>query len=266
MRQGHQNRRSRGRSRKGQNPLTRSFESTGPDVKIRGTPAHIAEKYQSLARDARSSGDEVLAENYLQHAEHYNRIIMAYREQQGPQPGEPINGSNGGRYPGASSADMDDYDDDGEMAESGQPSVSGFEPQPATSGFPARTENAHRDDRPRRNDRRQRNSDQRQGDSPRDVEVGFSDGASSEQGVNGSAANGAGRAEPQPASRAPSGEGPSRRPRRERYPSGEQTPEFLRRPVRRARSERGERISDDAQVPATADGPAGSDDGESGSD
>ena len=86
MRQGQQNRRGRGRNnnnqnRKGQNPLTRSFESTGPDVKIRGTPAHIAEKYMTLARDAQSSGDPVLAENYLQHAEHYNRIIMAFREQ-----------------------------------------------------------------------------------------------------------------------------------------------------------------------------------------
>jgi hypothetical protein len=46
-------------------------------VKIRGTPAHIAEKYISLAREALSSGDPVLAENYLQHAEHYNRTIMA---------------------------------------------------------------------------------------------------------------------------------------------------------------------------------------------
>lgn len=101
MRQGQQNRRGRGRNnnnnnnsnsgnnnRKSQNPLTRSFESTGPDVKVRGTPAHVAEKYISLARDALSSGDRVLAENYLQHAEHYNRIILTYREQQMSQGGE----------------------------------------------------------------------------------------------------------------------------------------------------------------------------------
>src|SRR5882672_7298713 len=100
MRQGQQNRRGRGRNRKGhQNPLTRSFESTGPDVKIRGTPAHIAEKYLSLARDAQTSGDPVLAENYLQHAEHYSRIIMAYREQFTPQ-GEGMNG-HGQRSPQA---------------------------------------------------------------------------------------------------------------------------------------------------------------------
>jgi len=79
MRQGQQqNRRGRGRGgRKGQSPLSRSFESSGPDVKIRGTAQHIAEKYMALARDAIGSGDLVLGESYLQHAEHYNRIIMA---------------------------------------------------------------------------------------------------------------------------------------------------------------------------------------------
>lgn len=79
MRQGQQqNRRGRSRGgRKGQNPLTRAFESNGPDIKIRGTANHIAEKYMTLARDATSSGDLVMAENYLQHAEHYNRIILA---------------------------------------------------------------------------------------------------------------------------------------------------------------------------------------------
>jgi hypothetical protein len=97
MRQGQQqNRRGRGRSgsntsntstnthssnnngnRKTQNPLSRTYESSGPDVKIRGTAAQIAEKYMTLSRDASSSSDTVMAENYLQHAEHYNRIIMA---------------------------------------------------------------------------------------------------------------------------------------------------------------------------------------------
>ncbi|SER14338.1 protein of unknown function [Faunimonas pinastri] len=101
----NQNRRSRGRpnnpgsngggggggggggNRKGPNPLTRSYESNGPDVKVRGTAAHVAEKYMTLARDALSSGDNVAAENYLQHAEHYNRIIFAAQAlQQQSQP------------------------------------------------------------------------------------------------------------------------------------------------------------------------------------
>jgi len=72
-----QNKRMRGRSRRGPNPLTRSYESNGPDVKIRGTAAHVAEKYVQLARDAHASGDPVAAESYLQHAEHYLRLIAA---------------------------------------------------------------------------------------------------------------------------------------------------------------------------------------------
>lgn len=77
MRQGQKNNRMRGRGRKPSNPLTRSYDSNGPDVKIRGTANHIAEKYQSLARDALASGDIVMAENYYQHAEHYLRIIAS---------------------------------------------------------------------------------------------------------------------------------------------------------------------------------------------
>jgi hypothetical protein len=80
MRNG-QNKRMRGRNRKSQNPMTRVFESNGPDVKIRGTPSHIAEKYLQLARDAQASGDPVAAENYYQHAEHYFRLIAAAQEQ-----------------------------------------------------------------------------------------------------------------------------------------------------------------------------------------
>src|SRR3954463_6271622 len=77
-----QNRRMRGRNRnKGPNPLTRSYESNGPDVRIRGTAQHVAEKYAQLARDAQASGDPVAAENYYQHAEHYLRLIAAAQEQ-----------------------------------------------------------------------------------------------------------------------------------------------------------------------------------------
>lgn len=96
-----QNKRMRGRNnnnnnRKGPNPLTRSYESNGPDVKIRGTAHHIGEKYLQLARDAQSSGDPVMAESYLQHAEHYFRLIATAQQAQqqaayGYQrpPGEP---------------------------------------------------------------------------------------------------------------------------------------------------------------------------------
>jgi len=77
MRQGQHKQRSRGRGRKVHNPSNRSYDSNGPDVKIRGNAAHIAEKYSTLARDAQVSGDRIASENYLQHAEHYNRIVAA---------------------------------------------------------------------------------------------------------------------------------------------------------------------------------------------
>jgi hypothetical protein len=110
MRQGQQNRRGRGRGRKPQNPLARNYESNGPDVKIRGTAAHIAEKYMSLARDALASGDMIAAESYFQHAEHYNRIIMAAQSQLGPQHGgHPGEGGNGGFRP-RWNADVSDED------------------------------------------------------------------------------------------------------------------------------------------------------------
>jgi hypothetical protein len=121
MRQGQQNRRGRGRGgRKPQNPLARSYESNGPDVKIRGTAAHIAEKYMSLARDALASGDLVAAESYLQHAEHYNRIIMAAQTQFSGQPnahqGEGPNGGGSYRNPRWNS---DDEGGDDDVAEAG---------------------------------------------------------------------------------------------------------------------------------------------------
>jgi hypothetical protein len=75
-----QNNRLRSRStgvRRDTNPLTRTYDSNGPDVRIRGNARHIAEKYLQLARDAHTSGNPVAAENYLQHAEHYFRLIAA---------------------------------------------------------------------------------------------------------------------------------------------------------------------------------------------
>lgn len=57
-----------------------SFDSNGPDVRVRGNAWQVFEKYQSLARDAQMAGDRVAAENFLQHAEHYYRIIEAINE------------------------------------------------------------------------------------------------------------------------------------------------------------------------------------------
>jgi hypothetical protein len=109
--------RQRGRSnnnnggRKHLNPLSRNYESNGPDVKVRGNAAHITEKYVQLARDAHASGDSVMAENYLQHAEHYFRIVAA-AQPQGMQRTDQF----GQEYDG-SEQDGDDGDGQGEGME-----------------------------------------------------------------------------------------------------------------------------------------------------
>lgn len=110
-----QKNRMRGRGRKMPNHTNRSFESNGPDVKIRGNAAHIAEKYASLARDAFSSGDPVLGENYLQHAEHYNRIVAATQPQRSEE-----NGAQSGHYGRGPQPEFQGYQD-GEEGGDDQP-------------------------------------------------------------------------------------------------------------------------------------------------
>ena len=72
--------RNRGRNanRRGNNGgsvINRVFDSAGPEGKVRGTPQQIIDKYNSLAHDSQLSGDRVSAENFQQHAEHYQRIL-----------------------------------------------------------------------------------------------------------------------------------------------------------------------------------------------
>lgn len=72
--------RSRGTGRKYPNQKGGSFDSNGPETKVRGNAAQVLEKYQALARDANLAGDRILAEGYLQHAEHYYRILNTDNE------------------------------------------------------------------------------------------------------------------------------------------------------------------------------------------
>ncbi len=80
---GMKRQRSRNRKPSGNsNNPNRAYESNGPEgTKVRGNAQTIYEKYQQLARDANSSGDRVLAENHLQHAEHYFRLIRQMQPQ-----------------------------------------------------------------------------------------------------------------------------------------------------------------------------------------
>ena len=54
-----------------------TFDSNGPNVKIRGNAYQVFERYVALAREAAASGDRIAAENLYQHAEHYFRIMNA---------------------------------------------------------------------------------------------------------------------------------------------------------------------------------------------
>ena len=170
-----QNKRMRGRpanNRRGPNPLTRSYESNGPDVKIRGNAHHVAEKYLQLARDAHTGGDPVAAENYLQHAEHYFRLIASAQAAQ-------LQAQSGAvRAPGeADNDEMDDDDDVGgppdrfaspvERAPVAAPAAA---PYPNNGGFapangapaaaqPYQDRPAYDNERPQANDRPQYNND-----------------------------------------------------------------------------------------------------------
>lgn len=306
MRQGQQNRRGRGRNNNnnnnnnnhnqnrkgGQNPLSRSYESAGPDTKIRGTPAHIAEKYMQLARDAQSSGDPVLAENYLQHAEHYNRIIMTYREQQLQQNGgEPVH-ANGqlGRFRQPGAADDEFTDEEGDDFGSG-PQPGGNQPMLRPGGdqprFDDRPQRHQRDrdqrnfgdrgerdrggDRERMGDRDRFQPNDRNAERPQRAErVDRPDrveraerpdrGDRAERPDRGDRAERSDRPERSevrteraPPSDSTGGE-PAQSRRRERAPmAAHEQPEFLRRPVRRPRRETTEEEGEEAPVAAGAD-------------
>lgn len=129
MRNG-QNKRMRGRNRKSHNPLTRVYESNGPDIKIRGTASHVAEKYVQLARDAQASGDPVGAENYYQHAEHYFRLIAAVQEQfRQNQPNFYRQESTGNDTHGGNDA-QDESFDEGDEEGATQPAHAGGDQPP----------------------------------------------------------------------------------------------------------------------------------------
>ena len=88
MRQAQKSGRSRGRGGRkgggggGGSNINRVYDSAGPEGKVRGTPQQIIDKYLTLARDAQTSGDRVTAENFLQHAEHYQRILITAMSEQ----------------------------------------------------------------------------------------------------------------------------------------------------------------------------------------
>jgi hypothetical protein len=123
MRQVPNSKRSRGRNgRKPHQPSrNQTFDSSGPDVKVRGSASQVLEKYLAMARDATAAGDRIAAENYFQHAEHYYRILSANAQngQFGRPQNQQQNGFNNGHPPNRPTpAHPDDYagPEDGDAA------------------------------------------------------------------------------------------------------------------------------------------------------
>jgi len=149
---------------KPQHNANRAFDSNGPDgVKVRGAAQHIYEKYQQLARDAASGGDRVLAENYLQHAEHYFRVLRAM------QPQRPL-AEIIGRDQFASGYDIDfEEEPQAEAAETAEGEADGDGRQGDRQGQGERPWDRQRDERGPREDRQGGDYRQQQGDfRPRD--------------------------------------------------------------------------------------------------
>ena len=168
--------RQRGRNRGGgggngggkpQQNANRAFDSNGPDnVKIRGHAQHVFEKYQQYARDAFSSGDRVLAENYLQHADHYFRVLRTIQPQRSPS--EIL-----GRDVLASGLDID-FEEEFEPGEEGsdvsaEVEANGegrYEPRRDSEG--QSREGQSREGQPREGQFRDRNDGRRDGYEPRE--------------------------------------------------------------------------------------------------
>ncbi len=73
-------------------PRPQSFDG-GPDIRVRGNAYQVLEKYLALAREANTAGDRIAAENYLQHAEHYYRMINASGDPNGRRQGARPDGN-----------------------------------------------------------------------------------------------------------------------------------------------------------------------------
>lgn len=72
--------RNRGNGKRPPGRGNQTFESAGPEGKIRGTAQQVLDRYLVLGRDAALSGDIITAESFFQHAEHYYRVLNAYED------------------------------------------------------------------------------------------------------------------------------------------------------------------------------------------
>ena len=152
----------------GGNPLSRVYESNGPDVKVRGTAQTVADKYLQLGRDAQSAGDIIMAESCFQFAEHYLRIVSAAQaynqqsQQQYRRPDDEFDDEELEDGPEAQFTDQRGGQQGSDLEGLGdQPMVEGTNPpqqgQPSQQVQPYRQQRDYRDNR----DTGQRDTNQR---------------------------------------------------------------------------------------------------------
>ena len=77
------------------NIVNRVFDSSGPEGRVRGTPQQVIEKYSALAHDAHLSGDRVAAENFMQHSEHYSRLLSEAQKENDSKQESDLTTNNG---------------------------------------------------------------------------------------------------------------------------------------------------------------------------
>ena len=66
--------------------------NSGP--KVSGNLTTVLEKYKNLAKDATSAGDYIAAENYLQHAEHFVRVLNERNSKNNVETKPPVSNGN----------------------------------------------------------------------------------------------------------------------------------------------------------------------------
>jgi hypothetical protein len=169
------------------------MESNGPETKVRGPAAVIYERYLQLARDATSSGDRVLGENYLQHADHYFRLVRSMQPAQ-PHPQQ----QQQDRFNDAERDGDDEGSHEMDRAEGGEASAEGDEQPDAEFSQGQQNQGQDRDGGNRRRGRRNR------------FRPEGGEGAEAREGAEE-------RSENRPP-REPRAEGEAREPRRERAP------------------------------------------------
>ena len=80
-------------------------------MRVRGNAYQVMEKYLAMARDASAAGDRIAMENYLQHAEHYYRMLNANGDANRARPMRSDGNGAGGHGNGANGVEGQAEDD-----------------------------------------------------------------------------------------------------------------------------------------------------------